>query len=98
MNWRHPKYDEYVAADIIRMKENEEKFANDTPPPIPTAEDDLQCLRIERNKRLIETDWTQLPDVPQSTKDLWSPYRQQLRDITETYSSLVDVVWPTKPS
>jgi hypothetical protein len=24
-------------------------------------------------------------------------YRQALRDITETYTSLDDVVWPTKP-
>lgn len=25
-------------------------------------------------------------------------YRQALRDITNTYTSLDDVVWPTKPS
>jgi hypothetical protein len=24
-------------------------------------------------------------------------YRQALRDITDTYTSLEDVVWPTKP-
>ena len=44
-----------------------------------------------------ETDWVAGEDVPQSIKDNWYPYRQALRDITESYSSLDDVVWPTKP-
>ena len=57
----------------------------------------MKLLREERNKRLSETDWTQLPDIPESTKNAWQSYRQGLRDITETYSSLDDVVWPDKP-
>lgn len=62
---------------------------------IPTVK--IDDLRRERNKLLEKTDWTQLPDVPQATRDAWSTYRQALRDITETYSNLEDVVWPTKP-
>jgi hypothetical protein len=54
-------------------------------------------LRFERNKLLSESDWTQNPDVPQATKDKWADYRQQLRDITNNYTSLEDVVWPEKP-
>jgi hypothetical protein len=27
----------------------------------------------------------------------WKTYRQTLRDITDTYTSLDDVVWPEKP-
>jgi hypothetical protein len=27
----------------------------------------------------------------------WKTYRQSLRDITDTYTSLDDVVWPEKP-
>jgi len=58
----------------------------------------LYCLRHERNNRLKQTDWVAGEDVPQSIKDRWFPYRQALRDITENYTSLDDVVWPTKPS
>ena len=53
-------------------------------------------LRIERNKRLTKTDWWELPSqAPMS--DARTVYRQALRDITDTYTSLEDVVWPTKP-
>tara|TARA_B110000046_G_scaffold49106_1_gene54660 strand:+ start:1053 stop:1439 length:387 start_codon:yes stop_codon:yes gene_type:complete len=58
---------------------------------------DLVDLRTERNIRIAQTDWTQFPDVPEETRTLWKPYRQALRDITITYQSLNDVVWPTKP-
>jgi len=54
-------------------------------------------LRNKRNEMLAETDWTQAEDIPQAIRDNWKPYRQSLRDITDTYSSLNDVVWPTKP-
>lgn len=57
----------------------------------------MKRLRLERNRLLQETDWVAGDDVPQSLKDLYSIYRQALRDITNTYSSLDDVVWPTKP-
>ena len=52
-------------------------------------------LRTERNKKLAETDWWVLPDRTATDEQL--AYRQALRDITDTYSSLDDVVWPTKP-
>lgn len=58
---------------------------------------DLVDLRSERNRLIALTDWTQFPDVPEETRTLWKPYRQALRDITITYQSLNDVVWPTKP-
>lgn len=54
-------------------------------------------LRFVRNKLLRESDWTQFSDVSTEVKTLWEPYRQALRDITETYTSLEDVVWPEKP-
>mgnify|MGYP001321059847 FL=1 len=61
------------------------------------TEIDLQKLRNEGNRLLVESDWTQLPDVPEATKNAWQTYRQELRDITKTYQSLDTVVWPTKP-
>lgn len=54
-----------------------------------------EYLREERDKRIAETDWWVLPDRTPTDEQL--AYRQALRDITETYTSLDDVVWPTKP-
>lgn len=54
-------------------------------------------IRDYRNKLLIETDWTQLGDVPKSTSDLWVNYRQKLRDIPQQSGYPFNVIWPTKP-
>jgi RecB family exonuclease len=60
-----------------------------------TAAEPLKALRVERNRRLAATDWNALSDVTMSAE--MTAYRQALRDITQTYSSLADVVWPTQP-
>ena len=62
------------------------------------VDEELINLRAERNRLIALTDWTQFPDVPEETRTLWQPYRQALRDITDTYTSLDNVVWPTKPT
>ena len=59
------------------------------------AGEPLKLLREERNRRIAETDWWASSDLTMS--DAQTAYRQALRDITETYTSLDDVVWPTKP-
>ena len=58
----------------------------------------LEELRIKRNNKLSESDWMANSDVTMS--DEWKTYRQALRDITKTYSSLYedDFEWPTEPS
>ena len=53
-------------------------------------------IRDTRNQLLQETDWTQLGDIPQSTKDVWTTYRQELRDVTNQ-SDPFNIVWPVKP-
>ena len=62
---------------------------------IETAEK-LQELRTERNRLIAETDHWVLSDTADATS-AQTTYRQALRDITNTYSSLDDVVWPEKP-
>lgn len=57
--------------------------------------DQLTFLRNERNKRIAETDWMANSDINMS--DEWKEYRQALRDITETYKHVGEVVWPDKP-
>lgn len=55
----------------------------------------LNALRKMRDQLISKTDWWVLPDrVPTAEQ---SAYRQALRDITEIYTSLEDVVWPTNP-
>ena len=65
--------------------------------PEQIAEEKLHDLRLARTTKLRKSDWTQFPDVPESTRLVWQTYRQELRDITNTYTSLEDVVWPEKP-
>lgn len=67
------------------------------PPPPPTAEELAIQIRAERDALLRATDWTQLPDVPQDTRDLWASYRQALRDIPEQTEFPFNVEWPLKP-
>ena len=55
----------------------------------------LRLLREERNRLIAETDWWASSDLTMTAEQ--TAYRQALRDITDTYSSLDNVVWPTKP-
>ena len=60
---------------------------------------ELEFLRIQRNAKLTETDWviTMHKEKGTNIPAAWKTYRQALRDITDTYTSLDDVVWPEKP-
>lgn len=62
-------------------------------------EQDKNLLRQQRNKLLLECDWTQGADSPLAAeqKTAWATYRQQLRDITDTYT-YTNVVWPIPPN
>ena len=53
-------------------------------------------VREIRNELLKECDWTQLSDIPTETKQNWTTYRQNLRDITNQTDPF-NIVWPAKP-
>ena len=55
----------------------------------------MKQLRAERDRKLAETDWWAVADRTMTAEQ--TAYRQALRDITNSYTSLDDVVWPTKP-
>ena len=66
------------------------------------SQEPMRLLRIERNRRLQETDWWAGKDVTmsQARKD----YRQALRDLPsaaepklDENGQLTNVTWPTKP-
>ena len=60
------------------------------------AGEPMRLLREERNMRIATSDWMANSDVTMS--DEWRTYRQALRDITESATSLDDVTWPTDPT
>ena len=78
------------------------------------AEEPMIQLRDERNRRLAQTDWTQLPDTLINAavdyiplEQAWKDYRQQLRDLPSKSNPKLDsfgeldmtsVTWPTPPS
>jgi hypothetical protein len=57
-----------------------------------------QTVRVDRNYKLSQCDWTQAKDVPAEISDSWAVYRQQLRDITEQENFPWEVVWPEPPT
>lgn len=55
-------------------------------------------IRAERNGLLTACDYTHTSDWPGTNQAAWATYRQDLRDIPQTYSADPDtVVWPTPP-
>ena len=55
----------------------------------------MRLLREERDRKLADTDWWAMSD--RTMTDAQTTYRQALRDVPANYTSLDDVVWPTKP-
>ena len=55
-----------------------------------------KSVRNDRNKRLTETDWTQVADAPVD-KAAWATYRQALRDVPSQAGFPWDIQWPTQP-
>ena len=59
------------------------------------AAEPMRLLREERDRRLAATDWWAVADRTMTAEQ--TAYRQALRDVPANYTSLDDVVWPTKP-
>jgi hypothetical protein len=56
-------------------------------------------VKTKRNSLLAESDWTQKRDVNLDNDAEWVSYRQQLRDIPQTYNNDPRlIVWPVKPA
>jgi len=57
-------------------------------------------VRAERDKKLTETDWTQMADSPLSSdkKTEWATYRTSLRDLPSASGFPHTMIWPTEPS
>jgi hypothetical protein len=55
-----------------------------------------KAVRADRDKRLAETDWTQVADAPVD-KAAWATYRQGLRDVPAQAGFPHEITWPSKP-
>ena len=53
-------------------------------------------LRIERDRKLFASDWTQLPDASVD-QAAWATYRQALRDLPANTEDPLNVSWPEMP-
>ena len=62
-------------------------------------EPSMEQLRMARNGKLAECDWTQLADAPLSSEEkaAWATYRQELRDLPENTENPLEPVWPEMP-
>ena len=85
---------DWQSSDLTQPSESE---INDEISRLNTLEP-MKLLRKERDRLLVKSDWSQGEDVPSAIKTPYQTYRQALRDITDTYTTLESVVWPTKPS
>ena len=57
----------------------------------------FERMRIQRDRLLAESDWTQVADAPVN-RQAWATYRQALRDLPATWTPGPTVVFPPPPA
>ena len=100
--FRGTEYSGLEWVDSIQTKPTETEI-NSKISALDNAEP-MRLLRIERDARIVKTDWRALSDL--TLADAWKTYRQALRDITtqtpklgsDYELDLTSVTWPTEPS
>ena len=89
-----PKYDDPTEqSSWVASYDNMQQLALQEKYPIYVA-----TARAERNKKLSETDYTQLADLPITVecRNEFRVYRQLLRDMN--FDNPFDIIWPTIPT
>ena len=97
---KHVVNDKLVDMNEAEQKAYDERMLDNQNKALPRA---LEILRIRRNAKLQDCDWTDLPNAPltETKKTEWKSYRTKLRDITDgldTVEKIKAVEFPTKPS
>lgn len=107
---QHTQYIETYEYSFTDNKVYETPVVKDYPPVTITPEElfnaALNALRIERDIRIANSDWTQLTDVQSihddEWKTNWANYRQALRDLPNQCISgeinIYDFIWPIEPN
>ena len=92
-------YVDTVTRELIKKPEKPVgffKWDTDKKAWVPDLITATQTVLMQRRMLLENSDWTQLPDVPLSTKEAWGAYRQALRDIT-LQADPFNIIWPIAP-
>jgi hypothetical protein len=80
----------------LKRIEDEQKAREEA---IEASRDYWEELRSLRNRKLTQSDWTQVSDAPfaEEQKVSWQSYRQALRDLPENTEDPKNPVWPVAP-
>jgi hypothetical protein len=94
-------HDQVVAEGDLELVDGEwyrTWVVSEAPDSIVAERTQAQAKRIrsERNKRIAQCDWTQLPDASVDVA-AWASYRQQLRDLPKQSGFPWLVTWPSEP-
>lgn len=54
-------------------------------------------VKRNRDDILTKTDWRDLPSYAGDNQAAWRTYRQELRDLPQTYAEVEDIIFPTEP-
>ena len=58
----------------------------------------IERMKLQRNRLLANSDWTQTPDNPIANKSEWATWRQQLRDFPASWTPADTVTFPKAPN
>jgi hypothetical protein len=87
--------------EIVALTEEEEaaRDAEESAHAAGQSDREFLSLRLERDKLLSESDWTQYTDTPlnDEVKAEWLEYRQLLRDLPANIDDPADPDWPLAP-
>ena len=85
-------YTKFVAGPIFANSDEETAYKAKVDADVATS------VRLQRDEKLAECDWTQVNDSPLKAASAWTTYRQALRDVPAQSGFPHTVTWPTKPS
>lgn len=87
--------------DIIWLDVRSQPSNEDIDAEVLLVEAELpwRSARLQRGMLLRSSDWTAVTDTALSEveQSAWETYRQELRDLPQTYDNAADIVWPETP-
>lgn len=97
-----PGHDEHEVWRPLSNKEARDRVEEGKAFAIRSDRARRAMLRIERNRRLVDTDWTELPSAKDrvTAEELlaWELYRQELRDLPANTPDPDAPTWPESPA
>ena len=89
----------YEGATLVGLLDENVVVGDDDPRSGMANSVAIDGIRILRNERLQDSDWTQISDTALASQDQtdWATYRQELRDFPATVSNPQNPTWPTAP-